>query len=259
MLNCKVLSPLFRGFQVFNLSNLFFKIYIKQKAIPLFIILAILSVMISSAISGIDIGDKSGRLFLDVTIFLQSSILTIMAIFFPLNYLERESKNGVFIIPFSAGVNRKVYFSSVLISQIFTLLTLFSFFLFVDLIYIFIFKIDEILIFQLLLSFLSATILISLIISIGQYTSSLKALIYSLIIYFIGNGLDELYIYSFQLHPDEVLQNLYLILSKIVPNFYIFDSDKISVYPIFHSFIQISIFSILGYLKFSKKVLKVEN
>ena len=245
--------------KIITLTGLFFKIAIKQKTTPLFFIVAILSIAISSSISGIDIGDKADRLFIDITIFIQSSILTLIAIFFSLNYLEKERSGGIFIIPLSSGVNRKLYFISLILSQITILFTIFAIFFGVDVIYISLFQIDSILIYQLFLSFLSSIVLATLMIMIGEYTTPLKGLVYTIIIYFIGNGLDELYLYSYQLKSDEVLQILYEILSKIVPNFYIFGETKISIYPFFHTVTQILILSILGYLKFKNRVLKVEN
>jgi hypothetical protein len=232
---------------------------IKQKSMPIFIILALLSIAISSSISGIDMGDKSNRLFIDTTVFIQTSILTVIAIFFSLNYLEKELKNGLFLIPLSSGIDRKEYFLSVVLSKTAILISLFSIFFIFDFVYIFIFHIDKNLLVQLFLGLLSSSILVILIISIGQYTSSLKALIYSIILYFIGNGLDELFIYSYKLEPNEILQNLYEILSKIVPNFYIFGENEISFFHILHFVTIFAILYLVGFLKFQNKVLKIED
>jgi len=245
--------------KIWILTILLSKMVIKQKTTPIILLIGTLSIITSSAISGIDIGDKNNRLFVDATIFIQSSILTLISIFFALNYLERERRGGVFIVPLSSGIGRDIYFIAIINSQILILTLIFILFATIDLIFITIFKIDMIIIYQLFLAFLSSTILATLVISIGQYASPLKALIYSTLIYFIGNSLDELFIYSYQLKPDENLQTLYQILVTIFPNFYIFDSKNISFQPLFHTLIQITLLSALGYFQFKRKILKVEN
>lgn len=244
---------------IISLTTLFFKASIKTKTVILFFIVAILSIAISSSLSGINMGDGNNRLFVDSTIFIQSSILTVVAIFFALNYMEREKRGGIFIIPLSSGISRKIYFLSIIISQASILITIFLTFLIINFLYIFIFEIDFLIIYKLILNLLSSIILSTLLITIAQYVNSFKAVIYTILIYFIGNGLDELYIYSFQLKPDETLQIIYQIISNIIPNFYIFDNDNISIYSIYHFLTQILILSILGYIKFKTRVLKVEN
>jgi len=102
-------------------------------------------------------------------------------------------------------------------------------------------------------------ILSFLIIAIGQWTSSLKSMIWTIGIYFIGNGLDELYIYSFKLHPNELSQNIYFIISKFMPHFYIFNSTDFFTFQILHMIIFLTIIVIFGYLGFANKILKIEN
>jgi len=114
--------------QLLNLTNLLFKIAIKKRSSLIFVILAMISLLTSSAISGI--GDKTERIFQDVTIFIQGNILILIAFYFSINYLEDERKSGIFIIPLSAGYSRLEYFISVLFSQITVLLVPFFLFYF---------------------------------------------------------------------------------------------------------------------------------
>jgi hypothetical protein len=243
--------------QLLNLTNLLFKIAIKKRSSLIFVILAMVSLLTSSAISGID--DKTERIFQDVTIFIQGNILILIAFYFSINYLEDERKSGIFIIPLSAGYSRLEYFISVLFSQIIVLLVPFFLFLFFDLIYIILLKYDLNLVFGLLGQLFISMILSFFIIAIGQWTSSLKSMIWTIGIYFIGNGLDELYIYSFKLHPNELSQNIYFIISKFMPHFYIFNSIDFSTFQILHMIIFLTIIVIFGYLGFANKILKIEN
>ncbi len=243
--------------KLLNLTNLLFKIAIKKRSSLIFVILAIFSLLTSSVISGID--DKTERIFQDVTIFIQGNILILIAFYFSINYLEDERKSGIFIIPLSAGYSRLEYFISVLFSQIIVLLVPFFLFLFFDLIYIILLKYDLNLVFGLLGQLFISMILSFLIIAIGQWTSSLKSMIWTIGIYFIGNGLDELYIYSFKLHPNELSQNIYFIISKFMPHFYIFNSTDFFTFQILHMIIFLTIIVIFGYLGFANKILKIEN
>ena len=107
-------------------------------------------------------------------------------------------------------------------------------------------------------SIFSAILLSVSILSLGQKLSILSSLLLTLSIYFLGNGLDELYLYGYKLHINETFQNLYIFLSKIIPNYYIFE-EKINLYISFHFIIWWNIYFYIGYIFFSKKPLKVIN
>ncbi len=245
--------------RVFALTLFLYKSFVKQRAITLFIILSIVSIAISIGVSHIDMGDGNSRLFRDVTISIQGSLLHLIAIFSLFSYLGKERNGGIFIFPLSSSLNRGLYFLSVVLSQIATILSLFILFMVVDQIYMAIYKVDVKIAYQLSLSILSSTVLILLFLALAQFTTALKAMIYSLTIFFFGNGLDELYIYAYKIKNDLQLQTIYDYLSIVVPNFHIFDQDELSRSNWLHILIQSIFLYILGYIKFRVHLLRVEN
>jgi len=245
--------------KIVSTSIFFTKLFIKERTFGLFATLSILTILISIGLTGIDIGDKEGRLFRDATLSIQSFTLHTVAIFTTLLYLEKERRGGVFIFPLSSGLSRDSYFFSLFISRFLIVSLISLFFLVSNTIYIYIFQMDISLNLNLLLLATSSILTSLLFLTVAQYTTSFRAMIYTLILFFLGNGLDELYIYSYKLKIDVQLQYLYNIVSKFIPNFYIFDKDTISLLNIAHISIQFTIIYIIGLLKFRSRVLRVEN
>ena len=235
------------------------KTFIKEKIFSLFLLISLLTILIPIELSGVSIGDKEEKLFFDATLTLQSFTLHLVAIFSIMLYLDKEKRGGLFIFPLSSGINREEYFLSLTLSRFFIILLLAIVFGVINFVYIYLFNIDEKLNFHLLLLTTSSTLLSLIFLTFAQYTTQLRAMIYALIIYFLGNGLDELYIYSYQLENNTQLQIVYDITSKLIPNFYIFEQDSISIFNIGHITIEFIIIYILGVVKFKSKILKVEN
>jgi hypothetical protein len=234
----------------------FLQIAFREKLFFLFVSLSLISTLLALSISGIDIGEEQ-RLFSSVTVALQGFLLNIFAVFYSLHFLGKEKRGGLFIVPLSIGVSRNFYFLSLLISI--SLLLLFQTLLFIvpNLIAILLLGFSFELITHTLLLSLSASLLATLILVLAQYSSTIKATIYSIIIFFIGNGLDELYFYAYKLEPDRNLQLLFEIVSLVVPNFYLFEEFKIEA--LFHFLIFSTFLYILGSLKFRSRVLRVEE
>jgi hypothetical protein len=245
--------------KIIYLTQFLIKLFSKQRVFSIFFGISIFGTIISFAFINVDFGDKSHRLFKDITIFIEYLTLHIFSILLLLNYFEREKRGGIFIFPISSGASREEYFFSLYISQITLLTMLFLAFVSTSSISILLFSIDVYFLVNLACPFLSATLFSVIILALSQYISPLKAIFYSIILLFFGNGLDELYFYSYHLKPNEDLQILYEVLSKIIPNFYIFDGENSPIKTLFHWSVQTLIFLILGLIKFRKKVLRVEN
>ena len=243
--------------RIFTTSIFLSKIFIKERVFGLFILFSILTIAISIGLSGIE--DKTDRLFRDITLALQSFTLHLVALFSTLLYLEKERRGGVYIFPLSSGLSRDSYFLSLNLSRVIVLSIPTLFFFVVNWSYSIVSGRELSLNFHLLLLFTSSLLLSSLFLTIAQYVSPLKSLVYAITIFFIGNSLDEVYIYGYILKEDETMQIVYQVLSRVVPNFYIFDSNEIGFKNIAHITIQFGIIYILGVVKFRKRILKVEN
>ncbi len=229
------------------------KIYIKQQTTFIFILFAVFSTAISIFLAPIDIGaEEVDRLSKDATIYFRSFILNILAIFFAISHLQREEKGNLYLLPLSFGATRLVYFSASIFSHIFIIFLISLNMLIGD------FILNKNFINETIASIFSAILLSVSILSLGQKLSILSSLLLTLSIYFLGNGLDELYLYGYKLHINETFQNLYIFLSKIIPNYYIFE-EKINLYISFHFIIWWNIYFYIGYIFFSKKPLKVIN
>lgn len=245
--------------RIFSTSIFLAKLFVKERTFGLFALLSFFTIILSAGLSGIDIGDKEGRLFKDATLSIQSFALHIVSVFTTLLYLEKERRGGVFIFPLSSGLSRDEYFFSVTVSRVLIVSLLSLFFGSVNSLYLYIFQVDASLNFNLTLLTISSILIASLFLTVAQYTTSLRAMIYTLTLFFMGNGLDELYIYSYKLEEDFQLKFIYDFVSKIIPNFYIFDQDKVSMLNMIHVVFQFLIIYIVGLIKFRNRVLKVEN
>jgi hypothetical protein len=234
------------------------KTALREKLSPLFLSLALLSTLLSLTLSGVDIGED-GRLFRDITLLFQGTLLHIVAIFYSINYLNKERRGGVFIFPLSSGVDRGVYLLSVNLSIIFIISTLSLSFLFFDLLTALFLEYTLSILFSLSLLTLSASLLSTILIALAQYVSPFKALIYTIAIFIVGNGLDELYFYAYKLEPDQTLQTVFEVSSIIFPNFYLFDSNEVVFKPVAHFTLEATIFFLIGYLSFRGRVLRVED
>lgn len=255
--------------KILSIVKFFSKSLFKEKATVLFIILAILMLVIALGISDIDIARKY-KLLEDVLLTSQMFLLHIAAIFYTFEFLQKERSLGLFVLPLSTGFNRKSYLTAVFLTIAFMVFSIFVSFFIIDtaLLYIlektFVFEV----LWQLFLYALSSIILSFLIIMFSNFVSLMNSLIYSVALFFIGNGLDEFYIYSHYVKEDSFLKVISNILYYIFPNFSIFDKQSIVVnrgyieiseffgYPIIYTvLISLIIFSI-SCLKYQKRVLR---
>ncbi len=228
------------------------KIYFKQNISIIFIFLAIVSTLISLSLSPIDIGDGGDKLSRDASLFFRAFLLNIFAVFFAISHIQREERGNLYLLPMSVGASRFVYFFSSIITHSLILLFISIFFLIGDLL------LNKNFINETILAFLSASLLSISILSFGQIFSMLFSVIFAIAIYFLGNGLDELFIYSYKLHVDHNFQVLYEFLARIIPNYYIFENN-LNINLFVHYIIWSSIYATFGYFYFSKKALKTIN
>lgn len=241
---------------------------LKEKANWLLLFFALLSALVSLSLSHVDIALRY-KLFEDLLLATQSSLLVIAAIFYSFILLQKERLQGIFILPLSSGVSRFSYQLAVFKAIIFTLFLLFLMFFCVDIIMLFavegVFR-GEILL-QLFLYFLGASMLSSIVIFFSRFVSVMNAALYGAILFFIGNGLDELLVYA-KSEGGEIFALFSKALFILLPNFSLFDyqSQVVNQVSLDYTDISLSILYFFAYIyflvfatawKFSKKALKV--
>ncbi|WP_281951441.1 hypothetical protein [Nitrosophilus kaiyonis] len=255
--------------KIFSIIKFFSKSLFKEKATILFVILAVVMIVIAFGLSDIDIARKY-KLLEDVLLTSQMFLLHIAALFYSFEFLQKERSLGLFVLPLSTGLSRQYYLISVFLTLLFMVFSIFLSFFVIDTILLWILEkkfVFEVL-WQLFLYSLSSIVLSFLIIMFSNFVSLMNSIIYSVALFFIGNGLDEFYIYSHYIKKEKILENLSSFFYYIFPNFSIFDKQAIVVnrgyidfgdffvYPvIYFSILSLIIFSIT-LLKYKKRVLR---
>ena len=213
--------------KILSLAKFFSKSLFKEKATLLFIILAIIMIIIALSLSDIDIARKY-KLLEDVLLTSQMFLLHIAAIFYIFEFLQKERTLGLFVLPLSTNLKRRDYLISIFLTISFMIFSIFLSFFIIDSLLLFVLEKEFLLevLWQLFLYTLSSVILSFLIIMFSNYVSLMNSLIYSVALFFIGNGLDEFYIYSHYVKKESFLQTLSSIFYYIFPNFSIFDKQN---------------------------------
>lgn len=256
--------------KVLSLVRFFSKSLLKERATLLFVLLAIIMIVVALSLSSIDIARRY-KLLEDVLLTSQMFLLHIAAIFYSFDFLQKEKSLGLFVLPLSTGLSRRSYLISIFLTIAFmTFIIFLSFFIIDSLLLLVIEKVFAYqVLWQLFLYTLSAIVLSFFIIALSNFVSIMNSVIYSVALFFIGNGLDEFYIYAKYIKKDLVLTKIALFLDYVLPNFSIFDKQAIVVnraliensafffYPVIYFLIlSILIFSIAN-IKYQKKVLRL--
>lgn len=255
---------------IVSLSLFYFKMLLKQRATQLMIVLAVVLNFVAWLLSDVNIAQRF-KLFEDVLLASQLFLLHLLALFYVFEFLQKERLGGMFILPIASGIQRKAY----LLVQFFTMALVVWLFLlsllFIDAISLLLIESSWrlALLWQVALYGISAYFLAISVIVLSYYVSVMNAIIYALAIYFLGNGLDELYAFAFHYHPDVWMQRLYSVLIYIIPNFSLYDHSSAVVnravvqwfdfvwHPVLYASALAVVLYFLAWWKFSKKALKV--
>ncbi len=256
--------------QILVLSLFLYKSMLKQKSTTLFVLISLGLLVITYFISDVNIASRF-KLFEDVLLSSQMLMLHMAAFFYAYDYLQKERIGGIFILPFSTGIKRPIYFLGTWFSLVAIVMLLTVVFLLIDIIFLFFVEstIEMILVWQIILYMFSSIILLSLVLMFSQFVSMMNAMIYSAIVFMIGTSLDEIYYYAYIISEDVVVQKIVSILYYALPNFSYFDYqtkvvnrvelDLASFYiePIVYFSVIVSMILSIAYFKFSRRVLKV--
>lgn len=250
------------------LSLFFAHSLLKEKANFLLLFFALLSAAVSTALSGTDIAVKH-KLFEDLLLTTQSSLLLIAGLFYAYTLLQKEKTKGLYVLPLASGVTRFAYQAALFKAPNITTFMLFLLFVLCDSVILYLTEgeIKSTLLLQLFLYYLAASFLISLTVFLSRFVSVMNASLYSVIFFVIGNALDELLIYAKTLN-DATLLFVSKILYVALPNFSLFDyqSAIVNGARLDYSDIAISIVYFMtyvlalglgAYVKFRHKALNV--
>ena len=246
------------------------KSLLKLKATPLIVLLALFILVISFTLSDVNIAKKY-KLFEDILLVSQTFLLHMVAIFYSFELMQKEQLNGMFILPLSTGIKRKNYLQAIFLSLMIVLFILLLIFLLIDTVLLLMLNnFNFFVMWQLVLYYLSASLLAASVVMFAQYVSNMNAMIYSVLFFLIGQGLDELWL--FLNHPNIVSEvSMYFAnaLYYFLPNYSLFDHISIVVnrmdidmvnimiVPVMYFIGLLCIYFLIAYKKYSTKVLKV--
>ncbi|WP_200762664.1 hypothetical protein [Nitrosophilus alvini] len=255
--------------KIFSLTSFFSKSLLKEKATILFVLLAVIMIVIALGISDIDIARKY-KLLEDVLLTSQMFLIHIAALFYTFDFLQKEKALGLFVLPLSTGLSRQRYLFSVFLTLLLMIFTIFVSFFLIDAVLLWVLEgafAYEVL-WQLFLYTLSAVILSFSIVMFSNFVSLMNSVIYSVALFFVGNGLDEFYVYAHYIKKSPFLEKISEILYFTVPNFSLFDKQGIVVnralidakefflYPTVYFVILSLLFFVIALLKYQKRVLR---
>jgi len=197
------------------------KVILGQKLFqPLFFSLLLLF-LISYLFIDVNIGEPL-KLFIDVNLSIQHGILHLIALMSGFILLTKFHSGALSLIPLTLPLSRLTVLLNLYLS-LFTIITLLTLLLALIDGIIFSLLAPQFLIplfIQLLLFTLSAMLLSTLLLTISWYSTPLKALFWTIALFLIGHGLDELLLF---LKHDETSYFLGILLFYLLPNFTHFD------------------------------------
>ena len=183
--------------------------------------------------------------------------MTLIAILYAFFAMEKERKGGIFVFILIGGASRAAYLLSQFIALFGAVLFLFALFLVVDFVFLEVFagSFGVEFLMRLLYLTLSSAMLAFLTLTLARYVSNTDAVIYSILLFFIGNGADELVLYT--KGTSAFFSGL---IYYVLPNFSFFDPLPLNAAePFVFAYFALysSLLFFLALFKFKKEVLRV--
>ncbi len=241
---------------------------LKERANYLLLFFAALSAALALSISHVDIALRF-KLFEDLLLSSQNLLLLIATLFYTFTLLQKERDMGLFMIPLSLGVSRFEYEVALFKSIASIIFALFAVFFAFDIVLLYGVEgeVRWAILLQLLLYSLGSIMLGFSIITISRFVSVMNASLYGVVLYLIGNALDELIVYAAK-SGDSWFMTLSNILYVLLPNYSLFDIqslvvnnlevDSVMVWKVLGYFVFYSYFLVfISFMRFAKKALKV--
>lgn len=212
------------------------------------IFLLSLSIVIAFLLSSADIG-KEHKLFYDLLLFFESFWLHILALLLSYEISKNESSHKLFRIPLSTGLSRTSYELARFLSVVVILIIVFLPILLINAIFT-----TLLISFQSFLFLISASLTGFLSLTLARFFAPTSAILYSVALLLIGNGLDELYNYAL-LQADQALIGTANLLYVVLPNFSIFDQHSFVFFPFVYALFLGMLFFVISSYKFNKQAL----
>ncbi|MBT5230856.1 MAG: hypothetical protein HOM11_11355 [Methylococcales bacterium] len=225
-----------------------FKALLRQRLTAFFLTLTAIFIGFGLLMSTVDIGVRF-RLFENLLLGMQTFLLHIAGWLYLFEMVRKEQSLGLFVLPLTTTIKRSHYFIGRFLGVVWLMLLLLAFFAIIDSLLMLIISgsVNIGLLQQLYLLSLSALLSMATLYFLTTLVSPVNAIIYSVIIWFIGNGLDELLLFAekkLTATSTELIRGLYYLW----PNFSFFDKTELVANEIGLSWQQIAFPSIYSLL-----------
>ncbi len=248
--------------RVVALAKFILKSLLSERATGLFLVLASIFLVLSLSLSDINIAVKY-RLLEDALSASQNFIMTLAAIFYAFLAMEKERKGGLFVFALAGGNHRSEYLLSQFAAILFLILIVFGAFFVVDFAFLSLFAdgMSAQFFYKLLFAALASSLLGFLTLTLARFVSNTNAVIYAIFLFFIGNGADELMLYS--QGKSMALGVLTDIIYYALPNFSFFDMLAVNtafskeLFAVLYFAIYSAILYFGAFFRFKKEVLRV--
>lgn len=247
--------------RVVSTTRFILKSLLSERATGLFLVIASIFLVLSLSLSDINIAVKY-RLLEDALLASEEFIMLLAAVFYPFLLMEKERKGGLFVFTL-LGYTRSKYLLSLFLALFCLLLGIFVVFFVFDFLFLSVFAdgFKSEFAQKLFLGSFCSTLLSFTALALARYVSNTNAIIYSVFLFFIGSGADELMLYAKD--GGALLQAVSYVIYYALPNFSFFDPLSTDTHGNKLIF-AVSYFAIYGallyfaaYIKFKKEALKV--
>jgi Cu-processing system permease protein len=250
----------------FAIAHATFLSLLRNRFTVFLISLVVLFTLLCLAMSTVNIGIRF-RLFENLILSSQTFLLYGVAWLYGFDILRRDQQELLFMLPLSTGMSRRAYYSGRFWGLVALILLIGFSFVVINIVLIAYLEHAIVwpIIFQTVITIFGAILSAAILMCFGVNLSAFSAVIYSILMWFIGHGLDELVLFSEkQLNPS--LHSITQMLYSTLPNFSLTDLSSIALnrlpnsaidwlFPVFYCSIYSALLIALACLLYEKKSL----
>lgn len=218
-----------KTFPAFAISHATFTSLLRNRLTAFLLSLMLLFTLLCLVISTVDAGIRF-RLFENLMLSGQTLLLYGFAWLYSFEVLRREQSELLFMLPLSTGISRTSYLVGRFMGLALVILALGICFILLDTILIF--WLEKTFVWQLLIQILITTfgaiLAAAIVFCFGVFTPAFSAVIYSLLFWLIGHGLDELYLFAEQ-QMSAFAQTSTKVFYYLLPNFSLTDLSTVAL------------------------------
>lgn len=211
---------------VWALSRFLLTMLRRERSGYLIVVAALFMIAAALAFGGTNIGMRY-KLFEDTLLSTQGILLQMAALFYTFLLLSRERALELYVLPLAYGMGRSAYLLGLMISLVWMLALVTGALMAADMALMWIVEggVCGVLLWQLFLYYLAALMSTALMVALSHYVSITNALIYTIILSFAGNALDELVLYAAD-HGGEMVNLVVQSAYYLLPNYSVFDHQS---------------------------------